>query len=316
MNKARFTAYVGIFITLLALVLNWAAPVCVAKSYSISRVEIIATVNPDGSMDVIEDRTWDFKGHLHGSHKHYLLKNALASPTLRYLRGSERYVPGQSGVGTFSYEDVPSAIEVTWRFDAADEERTFRLSYTVQDAVVVYNDVAELYWKFIGADWEVSSENVRVELRLPSSGDDNDSLDGLRAWGHGPLSGEVEIVAPNVIVWTVPLLPAKTFLEGRVVFSLKNLVPEATNRSNTAALNRILTQEEQWAREANKKRQTQAALKVVGPICLGACICAAILIHLRWGKKSIHLNSTVTTTANCRLTIPLPNLGTSGILRR
>src|SRR5690606_41433623 len=48
-------------------------------------------------------------------------------------------------------------------------------------------DAAELYWQFIGDDWDIPADHVRVELTLPAGAGD------VRAWGHGPLHGQVDI---------------------------------------------------------------------------------------------------------------------------
>ena len=44
---------------------------------------------------------------------------------------------------------------VSTYFRKADEQATFRLTYDVADAAQRYQDTAELYWQFIGAQWAV-----------------------------------------------------------------------------------------------------------------------------------------------------------------
>ncbi|MBP8620253.1 MAG: DUF2207 domain-containing protein [Firmicutes bacterium] len=258
---------------------------CSAKSYHISELHIIAKINHDGSMDVSEHRTFNFNGDFTWVTQVLSLEGCSGISDIMVSEGGRDYILADSGEGTFSCNRVYDTIEVTWRYKASNEKRTFTLSYKVNDVVLVHEDVAELYWKFIGDAWEVHSENILIELYLPDSfTETQDEMNKVRAWGHGPLSGEVQIVPPNKITWTVDFLPPETFLEGRIVFP-KSMVPKATRTSGVARLNFILEQEERWAKEANRTRQIQRALLPVSVVCLVACVVSALLLQLRFGRE-------------------------------
>lgn len=81
------------------------------------------------------------------------------------------------------------SFRADWYYAAADETRTFVLEYDVAGAAQKHADQAELYWKFIGTDWEVSSQTVRVTMVLPHGV----GRAGVRAWAHGPLWGHVAV---------------------------------------------------------------------------------------------------------------------------
>lgn len=253
--------------------------VALAKSYSITRVEITAAINPDGSMDVIERRTFRFSGSFTWVTQDLLLTGSQGITDIKVSENGHEYSLAPSGPGTYSIKETPGMIQVTWRFEATDESRTFELSYRVKGAVVAHRDVAELYWKFIGAGWEVSSSNIKVELKLPS-GARNDEI---RAWGHGPLPGTVKIVSPELVTWTLPKLPSGQFLEGRVVFP-KRLVPQATNIDDRDALSSILSEEAAWAARANRSRTLSLAVTVGSSLILLASITAAFLLKMLYGR--------------------------------
>ena len=68
---------------------------------------------------------------------------------------------------------------------------------------MAWSDTAELYWQFIGPDWEDDSEIVGVLVRFDGAADSGvAALAGgnLRAWGHGPLDGSVTLDAAEPLV--------------------------------------------------------------------------------------------------------------------
>jgi uncharacterized membrane protein len=138
---------------------------------------------------------------------------------------------------------------VDWSFDAYDESRTFTFEYTARDAIVVHEDVAELYYKFIGDEWEFPAGSARITLHLPEGAQEEEVL----AWGHGPIHGELDIISPEQISWFVAPLPAKTFLEGRVVFP-PQLVSDSVRFSGREALPSIMSEEKRWATQTNLSR--------------------------------------------------------------
>ncbi|MGI6627690.1 MAG: DUF2207 domain-containing protein [Bacillota bacterium] len=131
-----------------------------AKSYHVSNLHIVATVNPDGSMDVVETRTFNFRGSFSWVIQDLSLAGSSGITNIQISENGRAYALAESGAGTYSYRQAGNKLEVTWRFSASDDTRTFDLSYTVKGAVVSHLDVAELYWKFVGDEWEVPSSNV------------------------------------------------------------------------------------------------------------------------------------------------------------
>lgn len=256
-----------------------------ARSYHIDRVTIEATVQPDGSVRVHERREFVFNGTFsfviqdlvvtgpEGSRAPVPIRDIVVS------EGGQAYRLGAAGAGTYSVVPVGNRIEVTWRFAAANERRTFDLTYVLGDPVMAHTDVAELRWNFIGPEWEVNQNNVRVTLRLPPGARAPD----VRAWGRGPLAGQVD-VTPELVTWSIAQLRPGDFLEGRVVFPLE-LVPGATRRTGTAQLETILAQERRWAAQANWARWLALAGVAAGGAALLGSIALAIWLQLRYGKE-------------------------------
>ncbi len=238
-------------------------------------------------MDVIEKRTFRFTfesgtrfpGSFTWLSQDLLLAGCQGISGVKVSEDGRDYLPASFGPGTYSVEETHDMVRVTWRFEPTDESRTFELSYRVKGAVVAHRDVAELYWKFVGERWEVSSDNVTVNLRLPQGA----RLDEVRAWGHGPLSASVRIVSPELITWTLPRLSPGRFLEGRLVFP-KRLVPQATNTDDMDVLDSILSEEEAWAARADRERAVTRLVTQSSLFVLAASVAATVILHILYGR--------------------------------
>jgi len=228
-----------------------------ARSLEIAEVDIKAEVLANGDIKVTENRTVAFYGQFRGAdYKIYFNEIELFSDI--FVREGDFYYTlvdefPTTEPGTYALQvHGDDYFVIDWSFNAIDERRTFTFDYIIRDAIVVHNDTAELYYKFIGDEWAFPTSNARVTLTLPEGTAEAE----LRAWGHGPVHGEVKIDGPRQVTWWVAPLPANTFLEGRVLFP-KELVPESTRFSGKDALSTILKEEEQWARQANLGRLTR-----------------------------------------------------------
>lgn len=248
-----------------------------ARSVAVELVNIEAEVNADGSMDVVENYMVDFEGQWNGMFRWIHLRNNMEITNIRVEedgRPLERNPGTDYGPpGTFFIRDEGNRVFVDWSLDAINTVRTYTFRYQVENAVFIHNDVAELYYQFIGDEWEIPFDHVRVTLTLPEGAD----MDEIRAWGHGPLSGEVTILSSTQVQWQVAPLASNTMLEGRVVMPLA-LVPQGTNETGREALPEILDEEEAWARQANRIRLLARIEIVLAPlIVLGS----AVLFYLK-----------------------------------
>ncbi|HZK24990.1 MAG TPA: DUF2207 domain-containing protein [Oscillospiraceae bacterium] len=225
-----------------------------ARSYDFPQITIEAEITPEGDMWVTEQRTVNFNGTFHGLSLWIKTQNPITISNVEVAENNLTYTfnPGTEygPAGTYMIKDEADRFLIDWSFDATNTNRTFTVRYRVNDVVQVHDDVAELYYQFIGGEWEVAAHQVKVNLHLPEKA----AVNEIRAWGHGPLYGEVQIPANDLITWEIEPLPAYTFLEGRVTFP-PSLVPLATHSTGKAALPDILAEEEQWADQANRERE-------------------------------------------------------------
>jgi len=268
------------------------------RSYEFPRVRIDATVRPDGSLDLVERRTFDFDGEF--SFAYF----TIAWPFDR-ITGFTVTEGGREL--TVEREPYAAGFRGTWHFDAEDEERTFTISYTARCAVDVYQDTAHLNWQFIGTGWEAPTESALVRVGFPprGAGARNDlrpveecpaeppvaqlepvplSSGDVLAWGHGPFQGEVRIPSPDTVVLDVGDVAPFTFVEGSIVFP-KDVVPFAYELPVDRRAS-IVAEETRLAEEANaerrrllaEQRRVDEARRVIWWLIVGIPVAMAVLV--------------------------------------
>ncbi|MDI7246836.1 MAG: DUF2207 domain-containing protein [Bacillota bacterium] len=272
--------------TLVASAVLWVGQVVQARELSLSNVNIEARVERDGSLIVREERTFRFDGEFSRVRQWIPIAEGVRVTDIAVSEGGKEYTltrgSGDERVpGTYRVEEAPDGIEIAWHFKARDESRTFTLGYRIRGAVVSHNDVAELYWKCVGDQWDVGAPEAHVAIALPAGA----RKDDIKAWAHGPLWGAISIESPTLVTLSVAPLPAKTFVEARVVFP-KAIVPAATRTSGRNALAPIMEEERALAREANIARERaaerQAALRRLGRLNVYLAPGVVLLVLALW----------------------------------
>lgn len=257
---------------LVIFLLVWAVGAAEARSYRILSTEIEALVGADGVLRVTETHTVQFEGRYSGMFQWFDSSRGISFTDLAVSEGGVPYTlnPGDSPgpAGTYFIREEKDQVYLDWSFEAEDEIKRFAVSYNVHNAVLKHRDAAELYYQFIGKEWEVGRDQVRVVVRLPHGAE----LDQVRAWGYGPSHGTVSINSPTEVAFAVENLPARTFLEGRIVFP-NSLVPLGTRTTNESIYERLQGE----AERAEQKRR----MKALDPYLAGG-VAAAVILLLVW----------------------------------
>ena len=277
----------AVVLALFAFVLT-AFPVAAhADGYSMDNVRIDAAVQVDGSLAVTETREFSFDDDINGvywtiplgtnqqgNRSNVQVTGVSEGGAFRQVDTAEK---GDSGVYTVETvnQDGGEALNLKVFTPHDDGDSTsITVSYVVTGAVMNWSDTAELYWKFVGDGWSESSRNVTATFTFPS-----DSLaaepatkgKNFRAWGHGPLTGDVslDVAAPSV-TFTVPRVRSGEYAEARIVFP-SAWVP-GLSASSDKRLPTILKEEKQWAEEANARR---ARARVVAGVLAAVTVVAS-----------------------------------------
>lgn len=282
-SKRVRSAAVAVALFLVALL---AAPVtALAVDYTMGPVTIDAVLAADGTLTVTEDRTFNFDGHANGvywkiptgTYEGREIAPVVESCGVVEDGQYERFSDSSSGDDhTYELSDYSSYTQVKLYNQADDEPVTFRVVYKLPQLATAWADTGELYWKFVSDGWDEPTDSVTCTIHLlVPSGQTVKAGDNVRAWGHGTLDGNVSFDG-NDVVFTVPRVGTADYAEARVTFPVSWL---ASTRSSENRLDAILAEEQQWADEANARREAvraeQTGLGVV--FCaVGAGACAIV----------------------------------------
>lgn len=281
--KKFFMSSIFIFIFLIILSIKSNA----SSELLLNNIDFNACINSDGSMDVTE--TWDikiedtntlFKTFESDSGKYSDITNVQVTEitngtnkefkqinTLMYHVTKDCYYGIINDDGNF---------EIAWGLglDNSSDTKKYKISYTVQDAISKHNDYAQLYWQFIGSDFEIDAKKVTGTIILPGQVKNKDEI---KVWGHTEdLNGEIYVTDSNEINFELDGFNSGRFVEIRTLFPTEMIVSSGRT-SNNNILEDVINEETTWANEANKRRTRRNIINLlITAITLVICIILAI----------------------------------------
>ena len=225
----------------------------------VDSISIDAKIKEDGSMLVEETIVWDVVEEINGVYRDILIQNSsneLNSATKitihqvtvngnEFEREFTRLLNGASG--KYNVNTLTGGKQVKIFAPSADEYITTRITYTLYDVIVKYNDVAELYWNFIGSGWEYGLDDVSINITLPG----DSKL--LKVFAHGPLYGYSAIPSSNSVAVKVESLRSNEIVDARVLFDSSLVSTSKVAEQNI--LESILAEEAKLAEQANFNRE-------------------------------------------------------------
>lgn len=243
--------------------------VALARSLDVTAVQIEATVKEDGSLAVVEQRTYDASGSYSGIfwdvHEGVYEGRRVEAEVTRVeaILGGQRTLLSEEETGangTYELTDLGDYHQLKIFWPTKDETVTFLVGYTISGITSRWADTGELYWQYVPADPGSQGEwrNVTCTVELPvPDGAVVVPGDNVHAWGHGPIDGEVDFEGDAVRFFS-PGVGADEFLEARIAFPAEWLDKQPA--ANEVRLDSILAEEDQWAKEANAQRWTARAV--------------------------------------------------------
>ena len=175
-------------------------------------------------------------------------------------------------------------FEIAWGvgLDNSSDTRTYKISYKVEDAIKKYSDFSELYWQFIGSDFEIDANKITGKITLPAS---VESKDEIKVWGHTEgLNGEIYATSLNTIEFEVNKFRSGRYVEIRALFP-NYLITSSKRISNFPILDEVLKEETRWAEEANLKRKKADMMRKATTIVFIVVIVILCLYNLKTAKK-------------------------------
>ena len=178
--------------------------------------------------------------------------------------------------------------------ETIDDTTYFYIEYLVGNVIVLHNDIAELYYNFIGNNFDDMINKYQLRVALPST-----TTEQIRVWAHGPLTGEINFIATEEDDVTtyyggylhVDNLNANTPVDMRMTFPKELIIVEHPyqKRSNIDGLDKILAVEQERADEANRLRETARKNLKIGYVVSGVfylgIITLFIFVYLKYDKE-------------------------------
>lgn len=247
-----------------------------AGSLYLDNLDFDAKINQDGSMNVTE--TWDisisetntlFKTFKTDNSKYSSITDVEVAEvtnnaekkfskvdSLMYHVTKDCYYGMKNNDGNF---------EIAWGvgLDDSSATKTYKISYKVNDAIAKYQDYAELYWQFVGSDFEVSADKVTGTILLPQNAS---TKEDIKVWGHTEgLNGEIYATATNKIEFEVNNFRAGRYIEIRTLFPTA-MITNSGRTYSRERLNEVIEKETVWANEANARRARAENAKKAGTV--------------------------------------------------
>ena len=236
------------------LFLSWSKP-SLAKDYSIDRVNIKNVVSVDGSINVEEERIYNFEGSYSFAYQYINKKGERDEPygleNFEVCDENKCFEQKNEDINipeTFLVRDERERYYLKWFYKARDEKKTFKIRYKIKNAVDLGEDFGQIYWKAIGDEWEVSQRNIKIDFELPAGIEG----DEIRAWGHGPSGGMVSIVTNQLVNFEVDKLNIGKGVETRILLP-KNIFSQGVEINKKSG--EVVREENEFIAETERKRE-------------------------------------------------------------
>ncbi|ABW18906.1 membrane protein-like protein [Alkaliphilus oremlandii OhILAs] len=236
------------------------------ESIHITNWLLASNILENGDLTVVEDITFNFQGQYNGVFREIILENTSGVEGIKIVEISEGKVleyknvkKARKGDGdVFVIKEEKDKILLQIFSPSKNQEKTFRLIYTVKNVAKKYKDIGEFYYKFLGKENTTPIDFFSAKITLPQ----RDSRNEVKIFAHGPLNGQVHKVSEDRIHLTVENVPKTTYIEGRILFP-KEFIPLSNNTVDRDGYTSIIAEESglQKKIEENKvKREARSLL--------------------------------------------------------
>ena len=253
---------------IILLIFSIFVPTSNASNYLyLNNLEFYVQINSDGSMNVteiwdidIEDTNTLFKTFETDNEKYSSIADVKVTNITNGMNNE------LTKIYTYMYHAKENCyyglinddgdFEIAWGvgLDNDNEVRKYKIEYKVNDAITKYSDYAELYWQFIGNDFEISANKVKGTIYLPASVNNKENI---KVWAHSKdLNGTIYATNLNKIEFKMDKYRNGRFVEVRILFPTNLIISGNANKlNNSTILQRAIAEETRWAEEANRQRK-------------------------------------------------------------
>ena len=188
----------------------------------------------------------------------------------------------------YTVDNTYNGVSIRMYYPINNEKIAFKVSYTLEDAIILHNGFAEFYWNFFSGELQDEINDLNVRVVLPGV----DNSEYFRFWTHGPLSGEVHDYnsnTNNIVIASIDKLEAYGILDMRVTFDDSLVNTNLISKHSAETLDDIVAEETEIASETNALRrevQTKWNIALFGTIGFYILLVIGfVYVYLKYDKE-------------------------------
>lgn len=188
----------------------------------------------------------------------------------------------------YTVDNTYNGVSIRMYYPINNEKIAFKVSYTLEDAIILHNGFAEFYWNFFSGELQDEINDLNVRVVLPGL----DNSEYFRFWAHGPLSGEVHDYnsnTNNIVIASVDKLEAYGILDMRITFDDSLVNTNLISKHSDETLDDIVAEETEIAGETNALRrevQTKWNIALFGTIGFYILLVIGfVYVYLKYDKE-------------------------------
>lgn len=193
--------------------------------------------------------------------------------------------------GCYEKSDITDGVSLKMYNETNNSSTYFYIEYLLGNVVVIHEDIAEVYFNFVGDMFDDDINKYKLMVVLPDK-----TKELVRVWAHGPLNGNVSPIKDENGYYyggylEINDLYSNTPVDMRLTFD-KNLIlvdHPYLKKSEVLALDKILEVENLRADKANKERE-KAKFFMYGSYALGSVylvllVLLFVYIYIKYDKE-------------------------------
>lgn len=227
--------------------------------FEINNFVIDAKLNSNGNLYVTEEITYYTDESTNGLTRNILIKNPrneknsadnfeLYSVSVDNEYYKQVYFAEIGDDGVFEYTPSNAGkynIKVYSPF--YDNYKVVKYEYLLKNVAIKYNDIGELYWNFIGNEWDCNIKHLTINIELPEVA----AYETSWVFGHGSDNGNFT-KNENYITLTVDDIEAYQPIDARILFS-RDAISDSNKVINQNVLDKYINEEEGLSSKMDEK---------------------------------------------------------------
>lgn len=197
-----------------------------------------------------------------------------------FLKLSDDKTPSND---SYTIKESKNGSDVNIKFK--NKQKVIYLEYIITNAVVIHEDVAELYYPYVSKSFDKNIDNLNIRVFIPQY----DDSDNFQVWLHGLAKGKVQKYTTKTneaygILAELKNVKAKSGVDVRMTFDKSEImIDEFLDHSKQKALSQIKKVEEKRTNKTHKSK----IIKNVFLIAIGVYIIGMVVIIIILKKKKM-----------------------------